>query len=80
MTDRGSQVVTLSTSLLGTVVGVVLSMIAIKTTQAAVASILMSIMPVIIIPLSVLFLKEKIKPREVLGALLTVIGVSILFL
>lgn len=80
LTDRGSQVVTLSTSLLGTVVGVVLSMIAIKNTQAAIASILMSIMPVIIIPLSVLFLKEKIKPREVLGALLTVIGVSILFL
>jgi drug/metabolite transporter (DMT)-like permease len=36
--------------------------------------------PVTIIPVSIFFFKEKVKTKEILGALVTVIGVGILFL
>ncbi|MFB0918301.1 MAG: DMT family transporter [Clostridiaceae bacterium] len=78
--DRQSQLVSLSTGTLGTVIGVALSMQALKYTQAAIASVLMATMPVIIIIISIVFLKEKIKPREIIGAILTVIGIAILFI
>ena len=78
--DRQSQMVSLSTGTLGTVIGVALSMQALKYTQAAIASVLMATMPVIIIIISIVFLKEKVKAREILGAILTVIGIAILFI
>ncbi len=76
---RGRQVIATSV-LLGTLVGMVLSMLAIKLTQVAVASILTSLMPVMILPISAIFLKEKVTLREIAGAVTTVLGVSLLFL
>ena len=76
---RGRQVIATSV-LLGTLVGMVLSMLAIKLTQVAVASILTSLMPVMILPISAIFLKEKVTLREIAGAMTTVLGVSLLFL
>ncbi|MFY9482550.1 MAG: EamA family transporter [Tissierellaceae bacterium] len=37
-------------------------------------------MPVTILPFSVLIFKEKLTIKEVLGALISVIGIAILFL
>lgn len=64
---------------LGTLIGMVLSMLAIKMTRVAVASILTSLMPVMILPVSAVFMKEKITLRETAGAVITVLGVSLLF-
>ena len=77
--DCGLQVLTVSI-VLGTLVGMVLSMLSIKLIPAAIASILFSLMPVMILPLSAFVLKEKVNSRETLGALVTVAGVSLLFL
>lgn len=67
-------------SFFGPVVGVSLSLTAVKYTSTAVASTLMALTPILIIPVSVLFLKEKIKANEIVGALVGVVGVAILFL
>lgn len=64
---------------IGTLVGVSLSMVAIKMTKAAIATTLMSIMPILIIPFSYL-LKEQIRRNEIAGAILSVAGIAILFL
>jgi drug/metabolite transporter (DMT)-like permease len=76
---KGRQVVSIN-ALLGILVGMVLSMQAIKLTQVAVASILTSLMPVMILPISAIFLKENVTLREIFGAVITVLGVSLLFL
>lgn len=77
--QKGRLVITTNV-MLGTLVGMVLSMVAIKLTQVAVASILTSLMPVMILPISSFLLKEKVSLAEVIGAIITVLGVSLLFL
>lgn len=71
--------ITLFNSFLGTVVGVTLSMVAIAYTQAAVASTLMAVTPIMVLPLSVFFLKQKMDVREIAGAALGVVGIAVLF-
>lgn len=66
-------------AVVATLIGVSLSMFAIKNTKAAIASTLMSVMPVLIIPISI-WLKERISLKEVFGAILSVAGIAILFL
>lgn len=65
---------------LGTVVGVSLSMTAIVHTKIAIASTLMSVSPIIVIPITVLFLKRRLDLRELLGALICVTGIAVLFI
>lgn len=62
-----------------TLIGVSLSMYALQHVKAAIASTLMSIMPVLIIPISI-WLKEQIRWKEIAGAVLSVLGIAILFL
>ena len=76
---NGRQTIAVSV-VLGTLVGMVLSMLSIKLIPVAIASILFSLMPVMILPISAFFLKERVNPREILGALITVGGVSLLFI
>lgn len=64
----------------GPFLGVTFSLYAVQHTAAGVASTIMAIVPVIIIPFSLIFLKDKVRFKEVLGALITVIGVVIFFL
>jgi len=66
-------------SFFGPFLAVGFSLLAIKYTTAGVASTITSIMPVLIIPLSIYVLKEKVSPKEILGAIITVIGVIIIF-
>jgi drug/metabolite transporter (DMT)-like permease len=70
----------LITAFVGTFLGVTLSLAAVQNTQTAIASAVLSIMPVLIIPVNFLFFKEKIQAAEVLGTLVTVLGVVILSL
>ncbi len=67
-------------SLFGPVIGVSLSLMAIKYTSTAIASTLMAIVPILIIPVSIFIFKEKVKANEIIGALIGVAGVAIIFI
>lgn len=67
-------------ALFGPFIGVTLSLVSLQYTTAGISSTITSITPVTIIPFSIFLLKEKIKPKEIFGAILSVIGVAILFL
>ncbi len=67
-------------TILGPVLGITGSLIAITYTKIGIASTLMSTMPVIMLPISKYYYKENITWRAVLGAVIAVAGVSILFL
>jgi drug/metabolite transporter (DMT)-like permease len=64
----------------GPFVGVWLSMVAVTYAVAGVASTLMSLMPVMVIPLVWILFKEKTGWRGILGAAIAVAGVAVLFL
>ncbi|MBI9060856.1 MAG: DMT family transporter [Marinilabiliaceae bacterium] len=64
----------------GPFLGVSFSLLAIKYTTTAVASTIMAIVPVLIIPPAILLFKEKVTVKEVVGSLVAVVGVIILFL
>lgn len=67
-------------AIVGPYLGVFLSLYAVSKAKVGVASALMTISPVILIPLSHYVLKDKIKKNLILGTLLTVSGSIILFL
>lgn len=64
----------------GPFLGVTFSLIAVKYTTSGIASTIISIVPVLIIAPSVIFMKEKITWIEVIGAFIAVIGVSLFFI
>jgi len=64
----------------GPFLGVSFSLLAVQHTQAGIAATLMAIVPVLIIPPSVILFKEKINWKEILGAVITVCGVAMFFL
>jgi drug/metabolite transporter (DMT)-like permease len=63
----------------GPFLGVWLSMVAVTYTKAGVAATLISLMPVMIIPVVWILFKQKTSWRGILGAGIAVIGVAILF-
>ncbi|QGU96777.1 EamA family transporter [Clostridium bovifaecis] len=67
-------------SIFGPFLGVSFTLIAIQYTSTAVASTITSIVPVLIIPPAILIFKEKITSREILGSIVTIIGVGVLFI
>jgi len=67
-------------SVFGPFLGVSFSLIAIKYTQAGIASTLMSIVPVLIIIPAMVIFKQKPRWVEVLGAFLSVAGVALFFI
>ncbi len=64
----------------GPVAGVGLSLFAVQRSNAGVAASIMSITPILLIPISVIFLRERVGLGGVLGALIAVSGVVVLFL
>jgi drug/metabolite transporter (DMT)-like permease len=67
-------------SVTGPFIGVVLMLIALQHTATGIVSSITSISPIIIIPASILIFKEKILPKEILGAFISIAGVILLFL
>jgi len=67
-------------SFFGPFVGVWLSLVAIKYAKIGIASTLMSLTPVLLIPLVYWVFKEKITIHAVFGTIMAVAGVAILFL
>ncbi len=71
---------TLVGTILGPVLGITGSLIAIANAQIGIASTLMSTMPIIMLPIVRYYYKEKLGWRAIAGALVAVAGVAILFL
>ncbi|MGB6128132.1 MAG: DMT family transporter [Psychrilyobacter sp.] len=67
-------------SFLGPFIGVTAMLIALKNTSTGIVSTLSSTSPILIIPFCVLILKERIKPIEILGAIISVGGASLFFI
>jgi drug/metabolite transporter (DMT)-like permease len=63
----------------GPFIGVYLSLLAVKHTSIGIASTIMAIIPVLIIPPAILLYKEKVTFKEVVGAFITVSGVVLFF-
>ena len=64
----------------GPFLGVSFSLIAIKYTEAGIASTIMALVPVFIILPAVVLFKQKVTAPEVLGAIVSVAGVALFFL
>jgi drug/metabolite transporter (DMT)-like permease len=67
-------------ALLGPVLGVLSSLFAVQHAEIGVASTLMALPPVIILPISYFVFKEKIGWQALVGTLFAIAGVAILFL
>lgn len=67
-------------SFFGPFLGVTLSVFAVQYTQAATASTLIALTPILVIPSSILILKQKVRPAEIAGAFLAVAGAAVFFM
>jgi drug/metabolite transporter (DMT)-like permease len=67
-------------AIFGPFLGVSFSLLAVQHTQAGIAATLMAIVPVLIIGPSILLFNEKVNWKEILGAVITVVGVAFFFL
>lgn len=64
----------------GPFLGVSFSLMSLQYTKAAIASTIMAMIPVLIIPFSIIVFKDKVSLREIFGATITVIGVAVMVL
>jgi drug/metabolite transporter (DMT)-like permease len=67
-------------AIFGPFLGVSFSLLAVQQTATGIASTIMSIVPVLIIPPAVLVLHERVSARALIGAIAAVAGVALLFL
>ena len=67
-------------ALLGPVLGVSASLLAVQHAEIGVASTLMALPPVIVLPISYFVFKEKVGWQAIAGTLLAIVGVAVLFL
>jgi drug/metabolite transporter (DMT)-like permease len=67
-------------SFFGPFLGVSFSLVAIQHTSAGIASTIMALVPIFIIPPSMWLFKHKITIREMIGTFISLIGVSLFFL
>lgn len=80
MHDRKGLTVATATTIFGPFVGVGFSLMAVQYTGAGIASTLMAMTPIIILLPSYWLFHEKITWRAVLGAVISVLGVSLFFM
>ncbi len=66
-------------SVFGPFAGVTFSLFALQKASAGTASTLMALTPVLIIPVSVFILGQKVKKAEILGACIAVMGAALFF-
>jgi len=67
-------------SFFGPFLGVSFSLLAVQYTTTGIASTLMAIVPVLIIPFAMMIFKERVTIKEMIGAAIAVSGVAVLFL
>ena len=78
--DRVGMTTAVLTTIFGPFVGVGASLLAVQYTAAGIASTLMALTPIIIILPAYWIFKQPITAKSILGALISVIGVSLFFL
>jgi len=78
--DSYSTKVILIGTVFGPVLGITLSLVAIEYAKVGIASTLMATMPIIMLPISRFYFKEKLDWKAILGAFVAVIGTAIIFL
>jgi drug/metabolite transporter (DMT)-like permease len=78
--DKKGLSVATATTIFGPFVGVGFSLMAVQYTAAGIASTLMAMTPIIILLPSYWLFHEKITWRAVIGAIISVFGVSLFFL
>jgi drug/metabolite transporter (DMT)-like permease len=79
-TNRTARWSAFGATLLGPTFGVWLSLVAARHTKTGIAATLMATVPVLILPLVIIFHKEKVSLRAAFGAVLVVAGVAVIFL
>jgi len=67
-------------SIFGPFIGVSLSLLAVQHAPTGIVSTITSITPILLIPVSIIIFKEKVFPREILGSIITLLGISLLFI
>lgn len=67
-------------SIVGPSLGVWLSMVAVQLIPVGIASTLMAVRPVMLLPLSKWFYNEKVSLRAIIGTVIALIGVAVIFL
>lgn len=64
----------------GPFIGVSFSLMAVQYTEAGIASTIMALTPILILLPSYLIFKQRITPMEIIGAMISVCGVSLFFI
>jgi len=67
-------------SFFGPFLGVSFSLLAVQNTDAGIASTIMAIVPILIIPPAIIFQKQKVTLKEIIGAVISVAGVALFFI
>jgi drug/metabolite transporter (DMT)-like permease len=80
LNDRRGMLYASLATITGPFIGVSLSLMAVQYTNAGIASTIMALTPVLIILPSYLIFKQKVKVIEVIGAFISIAGVSLFFL
>jgi drug/metabolite transporter (DMT)-like permease len=78
--NKSGMVLTSLGAFFGPFLGVSFSLVAIKYTEAGIASTIMALVPVFIILPAVVLFKQKVTVPEILGAIVSVAGVALFFL
>jgi drug/metabolite transporter (DMT)-like permease len=78
--DKYSARVILIGTVFGPVLGITGSLIAIAYAKVGIASTLMATMPIIMLPISRFYFKEKLDWKAIIGAFVAVVGAAIIFL
>jgi drug/metabolite transporter (DMT)-like permease len=80
LADRPAMTSTGIGAVFGPFIGVSLSLLAVQYTEAGVAATLMALVPVLIIPVSIIFYRERVAWPAAVGAVVAVCGSALLFL
>jgi drug/metabolite transporter (DMT)-like permease len=76
---KGMRAITLG-SFFGPFLGISFSLLAVKYTETGIAATIMAIVPILLIPPSILLFKQKFTWLEIAGAFISVAGVVLMFL
>ena len=77
--DRKATLAIIGASIVGPFLGVWLSLIAIDQVHVGIASTLMSLSPIFLIPLAKWVFKEQVSSRVVFGTVIAIVGVTLIF-
>ncbi len=78
--DKTAFYLAIVASILGPFLGITMSMFAISHTYVGIAATLISTVPIIMLPISAFYYKEKLSSKSIIGAIVAVSGVALLFL